>query len=971
MQHTSRCQESAGRFQASRCARASAMPGIASAGLRGPVGGACARARRKLWALLALLATLSGAAGQDSRSVRRTEVEQRRALLIGNAAYEHVRVLQNTLADVEALEGALRELGFEVTVERDRGVNEMDRDLTKFAESLGPRDLAFFYFSGHGVAVGGENYLLPVDFPGSGYSTRRTALAAAEVQKKLEDEAQVRVLVLDACRDNPIGDRSTGGGLAKMNGAEGTLIAYATGAGNVASDNRAGELGLYMTHLVRELRKPGAVELGAVFDETQASVYAASKLAHPGRDAQNPEISDKVIGNVYLRGGPVNDRPVEGRWVRDWQALKDIEDPALKGAVEKYIEKYKDEAEADVWVAAAVVLLAELEKMARTAGSPWTSPSGMEFAWIPAGRFVMGSPEDEEGRDDDEVQRGVRISEGFWMGRYEVTQEEWEAGIGFKPSRFSECGSRCPVETVSWDHVQVFIDSLNERESGNGYMYRLPTEAEWEYAARAGSAGATPEGDLRILGERNAPVLDVQAWYGGNSGVSYEGDGDCSAWEEKQYEAERCGPHPVGQKRANGWGLHDMLGNVWEWTADGYGHGRTGFDLVPDPTGPYRVARGGGWSGPARSIRSANRTFQVPGQHLRDIGFRLVMYLRGDPVVGLSPEGWKRDWEALESIEDPALKGAVEKYIEKYKNEAEADVWVEKAKGLLAQLEKIAVGTDGSAGAGGPGSSRVLAAGSSWKSPLGMEFAWVPAGRFVMGSPEGEKGREANEVQHEVRISRGFWMGRYEVTLGEWIAVKTDPSVFPLCGPRCPVVKVSWFEVQEFIRALNERESGNGYEYRLPTEAEWEYAARAGTTGATPEGELRSLGANNVPVLDGQAWYGGNSGVTYGLSYGCSAWGEKQYEAESCGPHPVGQKRANGWGLHDMLGNVWEWTADRYGYYPSGLVTGPRGPSTGSLQVVRGGGWGSSAGDVRSANRNAYGPGVRSFYIGFRLVRTE
>ena len=647
MQHMSRRQESesAGGFQASRCARASAMPGIPGAGLRGPVGGACACTRRKLLALLALLATLSGAAGQDSRSVRPYEVEQRRALLIGNAKYQHVRELQNTLADVEALEGALDKLGFEVTVERDRGVNEMDVALTKFAESLSPRDLAFFYFSGHGVEVGGENYLLPVDFRKE-FSTRRTAIAAAEVQKKLEDKAQVRVLVLDACRDNPFGDKTVGGGLAKMGAASGTLIAYATGVGNVASDNQAGELGLYMTHLVKELEKPGAVELGAVFDETQASVYAASKQAQSGRKAQDPEISDKVMGKVYLRGGPEVDptpgggdkdldklRPVVGRWVTDWEALKDIKDPAMKGVVEAYIEDYESEPDARVWVKKARVVLAMLEERLReaelrvpAAGSSWESPLGMEFAWIPADRFVMGSPNGEAGRDGDEVQHEVRISEGFWMGKYEVTQGEWEAVMGGNPSDFESCGARCPVEQVSWPDVQGFIAKLNARESGKGNRYRLPTEAEWEYAARARSAGATPEGELRILGERNAPELDGQAWYGGNSGVSYAGGYDCSGWEERQYEAERCGTHPVGMKRANAWGLHDMLGNVWEWTADWYGAYPSG--MVEDPRGPStgsnRGLRGGSWYSGAGSVRSAGRGYDSPGGRNGNVGFRLV-----------------------------------------------------------------------------------------------------------------------------------------------------------------------------------------------------------------------------------------------------------------------------------------------------------------------------------------------------------
>ena len=159
----------------------------------------------------------------------------------------------------------------------------------------------------------------------------------------------------------------------------------------------------------------------------------------------------------------------------------------------------------------------------------------IEFVRIPAGSFMMGSPEDEEGRHPSEWQHEVRISQECWPGKYEVTQREWEAVMGTNPSGLRECGARCPVEWVSWDDVQEFIRRLNERESGSGYVYRLPTEAEREYAARAGTTGVR-------YGE-----LDSIAWYSGNSGRT---------------------THPVGQKRASAWGLHDMLGNVWEWVAD-------------------------------------------------------------------------------------------------------------------------------------------------------------------------------------------------------------------------------------------------------------------------------------------------------------------------------------------------------------------------------------------------------------------
>ena len=227
---------------------------------------------------------------------------------------------------------------------------------------------------------------------------------------------------------------------------------------------------------------------------------------------------------------------------------------------------------------------------------------------------------------------------------------------------------------------------------------------------------------------------------------------------------------------------------------------------------------------------------------------------------------------------------------------------------------------------------------SSWKNSLGMEFVWVPAGSFVMGSPEDEEYHMASERQHAVRIRQGFWLGKYTVTQEEWEAMMgTNPSQFKSCGPRCPVESVSWDLTQEYIRRLNKRESGRGYRYRLPTESEWEYAARSGTVGPR-YGDLDSI-----------AWYGANSGNR---------------------THQVGQKQANAWGLHDMLGNVWEWTADWYGGYPYGSVTDPEGPERGSYLVVRGGSWGSKAGIVRSVYRHKNSPGFCGNSSGFRLVRT-
>ena len=156
--------------------------------------------------------------------------------------------------------------------------------------------------------------------------------------------------------------------------------------------------------------------------------------------------------------------------------------------------------------------------------------------------------------------------------------------------------------------------------------YRLPTEAEWEYAARAGTRMDTHVGDLRILGKFSAPLLNRIAWYGGNSGVTYEGGVDGSGWEQKQHPSDKCGTHPVGRKVPNSFGLHDMLGNIGEWVQDRKGRYQGG--MVIDPIGPksgaYRVSRGVSWYGIAKWYRSADRRGESPSYRGCDLGFRLL-----------------------------------------------------------------------------------------------------------------------------------------------------------------------------------------------------------------------------------------------------------------------------------------------------------------------------------------------------------
>ena len=267
-------------------------------------------------------------------------------------------------------------------------------------------------------------------------------------------------------------------------------------------------------------------------------------------------------------------------------------------------------------------------------------------------------------------------------------------------------------------------------------------------------------------------------------------------------------------------------------------------------------------------------------------------------------------------------------------------------------------------------------------------WALIPAGSFLMGSPSTESGRGSDEgPQTRVTISAPFMLKKTEVTQGEWKAVMgSNPSNFGSCGDSCPVENVSWNDAADYCNRLSKKEnleqcydkSGDSYTfrgvscrgYRLPTEAEWEYAARAGTTTAIYTGGLTIKGDNNGPELDPIAWYGGNSGVSYSGGYDCSGWSDKQYSSSSCGTHPVGRKRPNAWGLYDMLGNVWEWCSDWYGGYSGGSVTDPTGPSTGSYRVFRGGSWYYNARYVRAANRDGLGPGDRNLILGLRPARS-
>ncbi len=250
--------------------------------------------------------------------------------------------------------------------------------------------------------------------------------------------------------------------------------------------------------------------------------------------------------------------------------------------------------------------------------------------WIPPGRFWMGSPETEAGRFDDEgPRRLVTINQGFWLADTPCTQEMWLAvmGKGAKnPSRFQS--PRRPVEQVSWEDCEGFFQKLQQ---GNPELdCWFPTEAEWEYACRAGTEAATWLGDLEIRGTHNAPLLDDIAWYGGNSGKDFELDNgsDSSDWQGKQYDHQRAGTNEVKLKRPNPWGLYDVLGNVWEWCSDWHEYGYYNHAPAVDPPGAQegsdRVVRGGSWYSNAGFVRAAYRYWSHPGYKNSYLGFRFA-----------------------------------------------------------------------------------------------------------------------------------------------------------------------------------------------------------------------------------------------------------------------------------------------------------------------------------------------------------
>jgi len=532
----------------------------------------------------------------DGRGAARVTAasEQRVALVIGNTGYRHASRLDNPGNDARLMAETLQGLGFQLVGGKallDLDKRGMDEAVQAFGRDLSANSVALFYYAGHGNEIGGTNYLLPVDanpFKPSDFDFQ--ALSATTVLRQMQDAGtRLNIVILDACRDNPFSGRGLRGseaGLASMEPPEGTMIAYAAGVGKKAQDGAPGGNSPYTSALAQAMAQSG-LTLWQTFNTVGLQVKEDTG------GVQKPWISNEPIRGEFCFAGCAGTVP---------------------SAKEEELQERIRQLEA---AQAAVIAPEPVQPIKRPTVSelppvrpiPPTKPKtdpvfqnkpdfGIEMVNIPGGTFQMGcGPNDKECSDDEKPRHAVTVP-AFAMAKTEITQGQWKAVMDSNPSYFKDCGNGCPVEQVSWNDVQVFIKALNQKTGGH---YRLPSEAEWEYAGRAGQ-------DTLYCGGDDA---DTVAWYGGNSGNK---------------------PHPVGGKQPNAFGLYDMSGNVWEWVQDCY---HNSYQGAPTDGGSWnggmncadgrRVLRGGAFSRNPEDVRCASRSDYVPGVRVDNRGFRIVV----------------------------------------------------------------------------------------------------------------------------------------------------------------------------------------------------------------------------------------------------------------------------------------------------------------------------------------------------------
>jgi formylglycine-generating enzyme required for sulfatase activity len=521
----------------------------------------------------------------QERDIRVIRARKQIALLVGNNSYRN-QPLGNAANDARDVGARLRQLGYDAQVILDADRRQLARAVETFVGKLGSGDVGFFYYAGHGVQVEGENYLIPIDFDGKDeIDVRSDAYAMSKVQERMERSgADLNIIVLDACRNNPFRATSRSGitGLAAINAGVGTFVAFAAAPGKVAKEDPTGRNGLFTQYFLEALARPG-FGLNEVFDYTRERVFVASQKT------QLPWTQSGVVGRYMFVAGPAAPSP------------------------------------------APPPVPARIEPTGPKPGDVKVNPKdGQRYVWIPPGKFTMGcSPGDNECEDDEKPAHEVQITKGFWLGQTAVTVAAWKRYVRAtgkpmpdepkfldRPLNPGWGDEQQPIVKVNWTDFDAFC-----RWAGG----RLPTEAEWEYAARAGSR------------DSRSGNLDAIAWYLNNSGeqkldlsqIPSSSDGSNYI---KRLNENGNGLHPVALKEPNAWKLYDMLGNVGQvvsdWYADKYyGHGEN-VDPTGPPGGQYRARRGGSWYTIPSLMRVSNRSKGGPDFRSSGIGCRCAWELR-------------------------------------------------------------------------------------------------------------------------------------------------------------------------------------------------------------------------------------------------------------------------------------------------------------------------------------------------------
>ena len=509
---------------------------------------------------------------------------QNQALVIGNGDYPEAP-LSNPVNDARDMAKALTGLGFAVVAKENLGLEAIGQAVREFGDRLRGDDVGLFYFAGHGMQVKGANYLIPVR---SGIQREDEvpfhAFNIGEVLAKMESaHNRLNLVILDACRDNPFARGVRGGerGLARMDAPSGTLIAYATKPGSVSLDG-GGRNGLYTGHLLQHLATPG-LQIEDLFKKVRVEVK------HASGEKQIPWEEGGLEGDFCFAG-------------------------------------------------CAVAEAAPVAAPAKPASPPpATSPPPCEYCpemvKLPGGTFMMGSDDSDPEASSDEKPRHRVTVKAFSLGQYEVTRAQFaafvdatnyqaqgcytwdgkswsmQAGKSWRDPGFPQTASH-PAVCVSLEDAQAYIRWLNQK---TGQAYRLPTEAEWEYAARAGTGTSRHWGGKAEDACRYANVADQTAKQ------------EFASWEVHECADGYVYTAPAGRFLPNGFGLYDMLGNAWEWTCSEYmDYGNGAESTCITNAKDRRAVRGGSWFTKPGRVRSAYRDWGDPADRDYDLDFRLA-----------------------------------------------------------------------------------------------------------------------------------------------------------------------------------------------------------------------------------------------------------------------------------------------------------------------------------------------------------